>query len=104
MNKEIRIPHHVGAPGQQLASPTSLPHIVQMDIHQNCGYPVVNSLVVSLQRAKTAIWAMDGKANFPKMKLQHIAVAIDCWFRARLKRRALFYPNLKSFQPLTARH
>jgi hypothetical protein len=104
MNNKIRFDHHVGAVGQQLASPTRLPHIVQMDIHQNCGYPVVNSLVVSLQRAKTAIWAMDGKANFPKMKLQHIAVAIDCWFRARRHRRALFYPNSIIFQRLTAWH
>jgi hypothetical protein len=104
MNKEIMIPHHVGALGQQFASPTPLPHIVHVDIHHFCGQPVYKSPVASPQRVKAAVLGIDGKANFPKMKLQHIAVAIDCWFRARRNRRALFYPNSKSFQPLTAWH
>ena len=104
MNKESTIPHHVGDSGQQLGSPTLLPHIVQLDIHQKCEYHVDKLSVVCSQRVKAVVLGIDGKTNFPKMKLQHIAVAIDSWFRARRNRRALFYPKSKSFQPLTAWH
>jgi hypothetical protein len=104
MNNKIQVHHHVGTAGQQLGSPTWLPHIVQKDIHLICGYLVGNLLVACLQRVKTAVSAMDGNPNFPKMKLQLIAVAIDCWFRARRQRRALFYRNSIIFQRLTAWH
>jgi len=104
MNIESALNHHVGTHAPQGQSLTWLPHIVQRHIHHVCDQLVHNSGVAPSQRRFAPVFGMDGEINFPKMKFQHIAVAIDCWFRARLLGRALFYVDGSRFQPLTVLH
>jgi hypothetical protein len=55
---------------------------------------VYNFLVAALQLQKIENFGAIRPLLFAYNELPTIAVAIDCWFRARLIRRALFYGPL----------
>ena len=60
-----------------------------------------NFRVVDLQRQKIELFGTVRNWVFAYNEVPTIAVAIDCWFRARLIRRALFYgPSSIAMQSL----
>ena len=60
-----------------------------------------NILVAAVQRQKIGVLGTVRRWLFAYNEVPTIAVAIDCWFRARLIRRALFYgPSSIAMQSL----